>query len=169
MPDRNFADRKMKLGCASAAENAYDASDLCLKQQLCFALYAASNQLTRLNRAALEPLGLTYPQFLVMMVLWEVAPCTVSEIGSRLMLDSGTLTPLLKRMQANGLLSRTRDLLDERCVRIDLSPEGRALKRRASRVPALVQCQINLPASALDALRQQLQALIVATGPVAEP
>jgi DNA-binding MarR family transcriptional regulator len=158
----------MKLVAANAPDNLHNASTLCLKQQLCFALYAASNQVTRLNRAALEPLGLTYPQFLVMMVLWETAPCTVSDIGNRLMLDSGTLTPLLKRMQANGLLSRTRDPLDERCVRISLSPEGRALKRRASRIPALVQCQINLPAATLDALREQLQALIIATGPTVE-
>lgn len=158
----------MKPTDSTVRESAREPGALCLKQQLCFALYAASNQVTRLNRAALEPLGLTYPQFLVMMVLWEAAPCTVSDIGAKLMLDSGTLTPLLRRMQTNGLVTRTRDPQDERCVRIALTAEGRALKRRASRVPALVQCQINLPAASLEALRVQLHALVVATGPASD-
>lgn len=140
-------------------------SPLCLKRQLCFALYAASNQVTRLARPALDALGLTYPQYLVMMVLWEQAGCTVGDIGAALMLDSGTLTPLLKRMEANGLLTRTRDPDDERCVRIALSAEGRALKRRASKVPALMRCQIALPDDAVESLREQLQALTRAIQP----
>lgn len=158
----------MKMTATPTRASTPEAGALCLDRQLCFALYAASNQVTRLNRAVLEPLGLTYPQFLVMMVLWEYAPCTVSDIGARLMLDSGTLTPLLKRMQASGLITRTRDPHDERCVRIALSPTGRALKRRANAIPALVQCRINLPAATLDALREQLQALIIATGSAAD-
>lgn len=142
-------------------------SPLCLKRQLCFALYAASNQVTRLARPALEQLGLTYPQYLVMMVLWEHAPCTVGEIGGQLMLDSGTLTPLLKRMEGNHLLTRTRDAADERCVRIALTAAGRALKRRASKVPELMRCQIALSTSTLEALREQLQALVAAVQPAA--
>ena len=144
------------------------ASPLCLKRQLCFALYAASNQVTRLARPALEQLGLTYPQYLVMLVLWEHAPCTVGEIGGQLLLDSGTLTPLLKRMEGNRLLTRTRDATDERCVRIALTAEGRALKRRAGKVPELMRCQIALPTPSLEALREQLQALIAAVQPVVD-
>lgn len=144
-----------------------DASPLCLKRQLCFALYAASNQVTRLARPALEAIGLTYPQYLVMMVLWEHAPCTVGEIGAQLMLDSGTLTPLLKRMETHGLITRTRNAQDERRVSIALSAEGRTLKRRAGKIPELTQRQIGLPAAALEALREQLQALVKAVQPPA--
>lgn len=142
-----------------------DASPLCLKRQLCFALYAASNRVTRLARPALDALGLTYPQYLVLLVLWEHAPCTVGEIGQALMLDSGTLTPLLKRMEANGLLTRTRDPADERCVRIALSPQGRALKRRAGQIPAGMRCQIGMPAGDIESLREQLHALLQAIEP----
>lgn len=150
------------------AQTADDASPLCLKRQLCFALYAASNRVTRLARPALDALGLTYPQYLVLLVLWEHAPCTVGEIGQALMLDSGTLTPLLKRMEANGLLTRTRDPADERCVRIALSPQGRALKRRAAQVPAGMRCQIGLPPDDIESLREQLHALLRAIEPPAE-
>ncbi|MGA0588613.1 MarR family winged helix-turn-helix transcriptional regulator [Dyella sp. KRB-257] len=142
-----------------------DASPLCLKRQLCFALYAASNRVTRLARSALDALGLTYPQYLVLLVLWEHSTCTVGEIGQALMLDSGTLTPLLKRMEANGLLTRTRDPADERCVRIALSPQGRALKRRAAQVPAGMRCRIGLPPDDIESLREQLHALLQAIEP----
>lgn len=147
---------------AHPSPNAADNSPLCLKRQLCFALYAASNQMTRLARPALDALGLTYPQYLVLLVLWEQAPCTVSTIGQALLLDSGTLTPLLKRMEAHGLVTRTRDPRDERCVLITLSGQGRALKRKASKVPALMRCQIALPAAGLESLREQLHALVAA-------
>jgi DNA-binding MarR family transcriptional regulator len=149
----------MKTLAPLRPDAAADSSPLCLKRQLCFALYAASNRITRLARPALDQLGLTYPQYLVMLVLWEQAPRTVGDIGAQLLLDSGTLTPLLKRMEANGLLTRTRDTHDERCVRIDLSAAGRALKRRAGKIPEQMRCQIGLPASELEALREQLQAL----------
>ena len=152
----------------ASALPADDASPLCLKRQLCFALYAASNRITRLARPALDALGLTYPQYLVLLVLWEHAPCTVGEIGQALMLDSGTLTPLLKRMEANGLLTRTRDPADERCVRIALSPQGRALKRRAMQIPAGMRCQIALPPDELESLREQLHALLQAIEPPAD-
>ena len=106
-----------------------------LEHQLCFPLYAASNLLTRLYRPLLGELGLTYPQYLVMLVLWERAPQTVGEISERLYLDTGTLTPMLKRMEAGGLLTRTRDKQDERRVQIALTPAGEALRTRARRVP----------------------------------
>ncbi|HET6434070.1 MarR family transcriptional regulator [Dyella sp.] len=153
---------------AVPAPPADDASPLCLKRQLCFALYAASNRVTRLARPALDALGLTYPQYLVLLVLWEHAPCTVGEIGHALMLDSGTLTPLLKRMEANGLLTRTRDPADERCVRIALSPQGRALKRRAAEIPAGMRGQLGLPPEAIESLREQLHALLAAIEPPAD-
>ena len=130
-----------------------------LDQQLCFPLYAASNLMTRLYRPLLDELGLTYPQYLALLVLWERDGLTVSELGERLSLDSGTLTPLLKRMEAAGLLSRLRDAADERRVLIRLTADGRQLKTRAQRIPACVlqasQCDV---AEAL-ALTRQVQAL----------
>jgi DNA-binding MarR family transcriptional regulator len=109
---------------------------LLLDRQVCFPLYAATNLLTRLYRPILAKLGLTYPQYLVLLALWEHAPQTVGGLGARLHLDSGTLTPLLKRMEAAGLLTRTRDPADERRVQIDLTPQGRTLRDRAVHVPA---------------------------------
>ncbi|WP_063674582.1 MarR family winged helix-turn-helix transcriptional regulator [Dyella thiooxydans] len=138
---------------------------LCLKQHLCFALYAASNQMTRLARPMLDELGLTYPQYLVMLVLWEHGTRTVGEIGEALLLDSGTLTPLLKRMEANGLLARRRDPEDERRVRVALSPRGRVLKQRAAGLPSYMRCQVELPPARMDQLRDQLLALVEAMHP----
>jgi DNA-binding MarR family transcriptional regulator len=113
---------------------------LALDHQLCFALYSASLAMTKTYKPLLEPLGLTYPQYLVMLVLWEGDGCTVSQLGERLQLDSGTLTPLLKRLQAQGLLQRLRDAADERRVLLQLTPEGRALKARAVVVPQAIAC-----------------------------
>ena len=109
-----------------------------LDNQLCFALYAASLAMTGVYKPLLEPLGLTYPQYLAMLVLWEGDGITVSQLGDRLALDSGTLTPLLKRLEAAGLLQRLRDAADERRVLLRLTRPGRALKATASAVPAAV-------------------------------
>lgn len=106
-----------------------------LDRQLCFPLYAASNILTRAYRPLLDDLGLTYPQYLVLLVLWEHAPRAVGEIGQQLFLDTGTLTPLLKRMEAAGLVTRQRDPEDERRVIISLTPRGDALRKEARVVP----------------------------------
>lgn len=111
------------------------AEALKLEWQLCFPLYAASNLLTRLYRPALDELGLTYPQYLVMLVLWEADGQSVSQIGRRLYLDSGTLTPLLKRMEANGFLTRRRDAEDERRVLVSLTEQGDTLRNAARCVP----------------------------------
>ena len=111
---------------------------LALDHQLCFALYAASLAMTKTYKPLLTPLGLTYPQYLVMLVLWEQDGVTVSRLGERLFLDSGTLTPLLKRLEASGLLARERDAQDERRVRITLTAPGRALRLEAERIPACV-------------------------------
>jgi DNA-binding MarR family transcriptional regulator len=117
-----------------------------LDNQLCFALYSASLAMTKLYKPLLDELGLTYPQYLVMLVLWEGDGLMVSELGQRLSLDSGTLTPLLKRLEAAGLVSRMRDVEDERRVHIHLTAAGRKLKTRAARVPGCVlaasQCSI---------------------------
>ena len=119
---------------------------LLLDNQLCFALYSASLAMTKLYKPLLDELGLTYPQDLVMLVLWERDGLMVSELGQRLSLDSGTLTPLLKRLEAAGLVSRMRAAEDERRVHIHLTAAGRKLKARAAKVPGCVlaasQCSI---------------------------
>ncbi|TWR30963.1 MarR family transcriptional regulator [Mucilaginibacter pallidiroseus] len=107
-----------------------------LDRQLCFPLYALSRQITGLYRPLLEAIGLTYPQYLVMMLLWEHNSMTVKAIGQELLLDSGTLTPLLKRLEKQGLLSRRRDELDERSVIITLTTAGNELRKKAEKVPA---------------------------------
>jgi len=111
---------------------------LALDRQLCFAIYSASLAMTKFYKPVLDPLGLTYPQYLVMLVLWEGDGITVSQLGDRLGLDSGTLTPLLKRLQAGGLLTRLRDAADERRVLLQLTADGRALRQRATAVPPQV-------------------------------
>jgi len=107
----------------------------------------------------LDPLGLTYPQFLVLLVLWEQDNITVKDIGQRLFLDSGTLTPLLKRLQAAEILQRARDAADERQVRVRLTAKGRALKAQAVEARLQVACATGLPPAELDALRQQINRL----------
>lgn len=106
-----------------------------LSEQLCFSIYSAAHAVTRTYRPLLKELGLTYPQYLVMLVLWEEEDRTVKELGERLYLDSGTLTPLLKRLEALGLVTRARDTSDERQVRIRLTPQGRALRAKAECIP----------------------------------
>jgi len=127
-----------------------------LGNQLCFAVYAAGHAFNSAYKKLLAPLGLTYPQYLVMLVLWEQDGLTVSAIGVRLGLDSGTLTPLLKRLEAAGLLSRLRDAADERQVRITLTPAGRALKQKAKAIPEKLACASGLSFPDAGALRQAL-------------
>jgi MarR family transcriptional regulator, organic hydroperoxide resistance regulator len=130
-----------------------------LDNQLCFALYSTSLAMTKVYKPLLEELGLTYPQYLVMLLLWEQDEVTVSALGERLYLDSGTLTPLLKRMQTSGLLTRTRSVQDERRVMISLTEAGRQLKAKAAKVPGCVVSATHCPVSELMALTQQVQAL----------
>lgn len=111
---------------------------LLLDNQLCFALHSASLAMTKVYKPHLDKLGVTYPQYLVLLVLWERDGISVSEIGERLFLDSGTLTPLLKRLEAQGLLDRSRDPADERRVVIHLRTAGRALKEAAAGIPACI-------------------------------
>ena len=132
---------------------------LLLDNQLCFALYSTSLAITKLYQPLLAELGLTYPQYLVMLVLWEHDDVTVSQLGERLFLDSGTLTPLLKRMEAAGLLERTRSSVDERRVQIALTAGGHALKAQAAKVPACVVKAAHVPLAELMALKDDVQAL----------
>ena len=130
-----------------------------LSQQLCFALYATTHAFNRAYRPLLAPLDLTYPQYLVMLVLWEVDDLTVKEIGAKLQLDSGTLTPLLKRLEAAKLVQRVRDATDERQVRIRLTDSGRALRAKAAGIPKKLAQAIGRPIPDIIALRQQLTEL----------
>ncbi|MFO1340633.1 MAG: MarR family transcriptional regulator [Burkholderiaceae bacterium] len=132
---------------------------LALDMQLCFALYSASLAMTKLYKPLLAPLGLTYPQYLVMLVLWEQDGQPVSAIGERLTLDSGTLTPLLKRLEAAGLVQRLRDAGDERRVLIQLTPAGRAMKAKAQAVPRQVLCATDCQLDEVSKLTQRLRAL----------
>ena len=130
-----------------------------LENQLCFALYSASNLLTRLYRPLLEPLGITYPQYLALLALWERAPRTVGELGQALGLDSGTLTPLLKRMEANGLVVRKRAAEDERRVQVELTPAGQQLRARAVTIPKEMFCKLPLAPDEAAELRDSLKRL----------
>jgi len=134
-------------------------SALLLDNQLCFALYSTSLAMTKLYKPLLEEMGLTYPQYLVMLVLWEQDDMAVSELGSRLYLDSGTLTPLLKRMEVAGMLMRKRSTDDERRVHIVLTEAGRKLKSRAARIPGCVLQAAQCPLPELVSLTQQVRAL----------
>jgi MarR family transcriptional regulator, organic hydroperoxide resistance regulator len=130
-----------------------------LDNQLCFALYSTAHALTKAYAPLLDRLGLTYPQYLAMLVLWEGEGITVKELGARLFLDSGTLTPLLKRLEAAGLVRRARDKRDERQVRISLTEAGTALRDQAVEVPRGIACAIGLPLDEILALKAELEKL----------
>lgn len=132
---------------------------LLLDHQLCFALYSASLAMTKLYKPLLDELGLTYPQYLVMLVLWEGDGLMVSELGQRLSLDSGTLTPLLKRLEATGLVSRMRAVEDERRVHVHLTAAGRKLKAKAAKVPGCVLAATGCSIPELLQLTQEVRAL----------
>ena len=131
-----------------------------LDAQICFRLYAASRSITRCYQPLLAELGLTYPQYLVMLVLWEHGSLTVKGIGQRLMLDSGTLTPLLKRLEQSELITRKRSAEDEREVQIALTDAGGALRERATAVPPGLFKQMGMPLADLTQLRTLLDQLI---------
>ncbi|CAN5450004.1 MarR family winged helix-turn-helix transcriptional regulator [soil metagenome] len=133
-----------------------------LDRQVCFPLYAASNLITRLYRPLLDAIGLTYPQYLVMMVLWEKSPCTVGEVGLQLHLDTGTLTPLLKRMEAGGLVARQRDAIDERRVQVRLTAQGKALREQARTVPMALAGNLSMTGHELETLRSVVAGLVEA-------
>lgn len=130
-----------------------------IDDMLCFALYAASRAVMDVYRPLLEELGLTYPQYLVMMVLWEHEACSVKEIGRILRLDSGTLSPLLKRLESAGFIKRQRRMNDERVVDISLTEEGHALQKRAVDVPVKVGCRYGIQFEEYIELLERLKKL----------
>lgn len=132
---------------------------LLLDQQLCFALYSANLALHKVYRQLLAPLAITYPQYLVMMVLWQQDDVTVSEIGARLFLDSATLTPLLKRLDSAGLLHRQRSRKDERQVVVTLTEQGRELHQQARHIPEAVCCAAAFELKELQSLKIGLETL----------
>ena len=142
-----------------SAPNTPSPAILRLDNQVCFALYSASLAMTKLYKPLLDQIGLTYPQYLVMLVLWEQDGVTVSELGERLFLDSGTLTPLLKRLEAQGQIARLRDVQDERRVRITLTSQGRALRDQAEAIPQCVLQSSQCSIAELTALTTELKQL----------
>lgn len=160
------ADPSEPASLEARAATAFD--PLRLDVQLCFALYTAANLTTRLYRPLLEPLGLTYPQYIAMMALWEQAPQTVGALGRKLHLDSGTLTPLCKRLEKAGLISRKRDAEDERRVLIDLTQAGRALRAEALKVPMAVFCKMPVAPERAGELKILLSELVDGLAAAAE-
>ena len=135
---------------------------LALDRQVCFALAVASRTVISLYRPLLEPMGLTHPQYLVMLALWEAEPLRVNELADRLSLEPATLSPLLKRLEAGGLVTRRRDPNDERAVSVALTPAGRRLRRRAERIPPAVVARLGIEISELEDLRDRLTTVIEA-------
>ena len=135
---------------------------LSLDNQLCFPLYAASKELTRRYKPFLDPLGLTYTQYVAMMALWEHDSVSVKDLGKRLYLDSATLTPLLKRLESHGYVTRTRSLEDERSVIIELTDDGRALRERALAVPGCIGGCIRMEPEEAMQLKTLLEKLLSA-------
>ena len=144
----------------TSMENALEMSEttntdnvLCLENQVCFSLYSAANAMVRAYRPMLDKLDLTYPQYLVMLVLWQEQGISVKTLGDKLFLDSGTLTPLLKRLESKELVSRGRSEQDERVRVLSLTSAGQALKRQASEIPHLMRCKIGAEIDDLKALK----------------
>jgi MarR family transcriptional regulator, organic hydroperoxide resistance regulator len=135
---------------------------LALDRQVCFALAAASRSVIGLYRPVLEPLGLTHPQYLVMLALWERSPRTVRDLGETLLLEPATLSPLLKRLEASGLLTRKRSAVDERTLDVQLTAAGRALREEAEKVPAKIVSRLGMQVSELERIRDDLTTLISA-------
>ncbi|HTK08712.1 MAG TPA: MarR family transcriptional regulator [Ktedonobacteraceae bacterium] len=139
-----------------------------LDSQLCFALYAATRAMTNAYRELLASLGLTYPQYLVMLVLWENGTSTVKDLGKMLSLDSGTLSPLLKRLENAGLVERIRSNVDERSVEVHLTVTGLALKNQASPIATEFVCRTALDAETFTTLREQLHQLTATLSAIGE-
>lgn len=135
------------------------AEQLFLSNQLCFSLYAASRLVTQQYAPYLAPLDLTYPQYLVLLVLWEKRRCTVSELGNELCLDSGTLSPLLKKLEQKGLIDRRRLKEDERSVSIEVTKAGTALRAKAESIPQKILCRSKMDLARAISLKRELDEL----------
>ena len=147
---------------AATADTGSSNDPLCLENQLCFSLYAAAHAIKKAYRPLLDDLGLTYPQYLILIVLWKTDGLKVSEIGQKLSLDSGTLTPVLKRLETSGFINRTRRVNDEREVEISLTNEGRALRDKAIGVRREIVHQLKMSDQEIACLRTDLNGLIAA-------
>lgn len=147
---------------STTSTTAAGADLLALDRQVCYALAVASRNVIALYKPVLEPMGLTHPQYLVMLALWEETPLTVSEVGRRVSLEPGTLSPLLKRLEAGGLVTRARDPRDERALAVSLTPAGARLRKRAEKVPPAILDRLGMELSELEDLRDGLTRLIAA-------
>jgi DNA-binding MarR family transcriptional regulator len=136
---------------------------LALDRQVCFALAATSRSVISLYRPVLEPLGLTHPQYLVMLALWQESPLRVRDLGDQLLLEPATLSPLLKRLEVQGLLTRQRNAVDERSLDIALTDAGRELRTRALEVPGRIVERLGVPLAQLERVRDELTALLEAS------
>ncbi|MEU6539317.1 MarR family transcriptional regulator [Streptomyces sp. NPDC047000] len=143
----------------TAAEQDQREDWLRLDLQICFSLHAAARAFNGVYRVILKDLGLTYPQYLVMMVLWEDGDLPVKKLGERLRLDSGTLSPLVKRLEAAGLVRRERSARDERSVEVRLTAQGAALRERALEVPGRIVAATGVPAAEVGDLKERLDSL----------
>jgi DNA-binding MarR family transcriptional regulator len=144
-----------------------DTDPLALEQQVCFALSVAARSVVAVYRPLLEPMGLTHPQYLVMLALWQHAPLSGRDLSALLQLDPGTLSPLLKRLEAIGYLRRERNPADERSLAVTLTPAGRALRRQAEQIPPAVVQRLGLPVEDLHRLHAALTQVIAAAQPAA--
>ncbi|MFG3710568.1 MarR family winged helix-turn-helix transcriptional regulator [Micromonospora sp. NPDC047730] len=140
----------------------FDGNPLALEQQVCFALSVAARGVVAVYRPLLEPMGLTHPQYLVMLALWQYAPLSVRDLSRLLQLDPGTLSPLLKRLEANGYVRRERDPADERSLAVTLTPTGEALRERAEQIPPAIVERLGLPIADLRHLHTVLTRVITA-------
>jgi DNA-binding MarR family transcriptional regulator len=139
---------------------AHDVDVLALENQVCFALAVASRSVIALYRPVLEPLGLTHPQYLVMLALWQQDPRSVKDLGAALQLEPATLSPLLKRLEASGLIDRRRSAADERRLDVTLTDAGRELRSRAESIPQTMIEQLGMPVAQLQAMQASLAAII---------
>ncbi|MFI7597557.1 MarR family winged helix-turn-helix transcriptional regulator [Actinoplanes sp. NPDC049681] len=142
-----------------------DTNRLALEEQVCFALSVAARSVVAVYRPLLEPMGLTHPQYLVMLALWQYAPLSVRRLSELLQLDPGTLSPLLKRLEAIGYLHRERDRSDERSLAITLTPRGRDLRDQAEKIPPAVVERLGMPIEELKSLHAALTQVIAAAKP----
>lgn len=138
------------------------ADPLALERQVCFALAVATREVVALYRPVLEPMGLTHPQYLVMLALWEREPRSLRDLGETVALEPGTLSPLVKRLESAGLVVRERDGGDERMLAVRLTPGGRTLRRQALKVPERIAARLGLPADDLEHLNVVLRQVIAA-------
>ncbi|GAB3077569.1 MarR family winged helix-turn-helix transcriptional regulator [Pedococcus soli] len=153
--------RSPRTDPTSAAPEIGGAPDLlALDRQVCFALAVASRNVIGLYRPLLEPMGLTHPQYLVMLALWEQSPLKVSDLAARLSLEPATLSPLLKRLEANGMVARGRDPRDDRALAITLTTKGRRARRQAERIPPAIMARLGMGLPEVEDLRDGLTRLI---------